>query len=202
MSIEIKDLDPKDYDIARQFAIEGMNLNRYTSYSYELYIYSKYFLYLELLKSTQILAAYEGDKLVGILMAQIKDEPTKVNSFWLSAYVKSIDFIINKFYKGQNIYANTNNEMFEEYKKNNEPNGEITFFAVDPNTRGKGIGTLLLKELEKIEKGKKLYLFTDSGCTYQFYDHRGFSKEQERNIVLPIHDKDTSLTCFLYSKIM
>lgn len=202
MSIEIKDLDPKDYDIARQFAIEGMNLNRYTSYSYELYIYSKYFLYLELLKSTQILAAYEGDKLVGILMAQIKDEPTKVNSFWLSAYVKSIDFIINKFYKGQNIYANTNNEMFEEYKKNNEPNGEITFFAVDPNTRGKGIGTLLLKELEKIEKGKKLYLFTDSGCTYQFYDHRGFSKEQERNIELPIHDKDKSLTCFLYSKIM
>ena len=54
----------------------------------ELFLYSKYFFYLKLLKSTQILAAYEGDKLLGVLMAQMKNEPIKFKSFFYYAYVK------------------------------------------------------------------------------------------------------------------
>ena len=88
MSIEIRDLSPKDYDIAQKYAIEGMNLKSYVDYGYELFLYSKYFFYLKLLKSTQILAAYEGDKLLGVLMAQMKNEPIKFKSFFYSAYVK------------------------------------------------------------------------------------------------------------------
>ena len=201
MSIEIKDLNPNDYDIAREFAVEGMNLNRYCEYGYEIFLYSKYALYKELLKSTQILAAYEKDKLVGILMAKMRNEPLKVNSIWLNTYVKSINFISNIFYK-ENLYDKANKEMLEEYKKSNQLDGEILFFVVDNKKKGKGIGTLLLKELEKIEKGKKIYLYTDSDCTYQFYEKRGFTKEQERNIVLNFHGKDLPLTCFLYSKIL
>ena len=200
MSIKIKDLDPKDYDIARQFTIEGMNFDHYCEYGYELYLYSRYYFYMELLKSTQILAAYQNDKLLGILLAQMKNEPTKVSSIWNKAYVNSMDFIITNFFNGENIYNKANKEMFEEYKKNNEPDGEILFFGVDKNTRGKGIGTLLLKEFEKFEKGKKIYLYTDSDCTYQFYEKRGFSREQERNIVMQVHGKPTPLNCFLYSK--
>ena len=200
MSIQIKELNPNDYDIVRKFAIGGMNLNRHTEYEYELYFYSKYYIFFELLNSTQIFAAYENDKLVGVLFAEFKNEPKKVNSFYMKIYVKSIDFIMNVFYKGLNIYMEANKDMFNEFKKNNDPDGEIRFFAVDPNLKGKGIGTLLLKHLENIEKGKKVFLYTDSGCTYQFYEHRGFKREQERNIILPIHGKDTPLTCFLFSK--
>ena len=64
--------------------------------------------------------------------------------------------------------------LLEEFKKNNKVDGEINFFAVDPTIKGKGIGSLLLKELEKQEKDKLIYLYTDSGSTYQFYLHRGF----------------------------
>ena len=69
-------------------------------------------------------------------------------------------------YKGLNIYMEANKDIFNEFKKNNDPDGEIRFFAVDPNLKGKGIGTLLLKHLENIEKGKKVFLYTDSSCTY------------------------------------
>ncbi len=202
MSITIKDLKSKDYDIARQYAIEGMKLDCYCKYAHELYFYSRYYFYMELLKATHILAAYENDKLIGILLAQINHEPTKINSFWLKTFVNSMTYITNKFFKGESIYNNTNKEMLDKYKINNKPDGEILFFCVDKNVRGKGIGTLLLKELEKVAKGKKMYLYTDSFCTYQFYEKRGFNREQQRNIELSVHGNPMSLTCFLFSKVL
>ena len=66
-------------------------------------------------------------------------------------------------------------------KKNNDPDGEIRFFAVDPNLKGKGIGTLLLKHLENIEKGKKVFLYTDSGCIISFMNI-GDLKENKKEI--------------------
>ena len=80
------------------------------------------------------------------------------------------------------------------------PDGEINFFAADPNCKGQGIGTLLLSELERLEKGKLIFLYTDSGSTYQFYPKRGFTESGKSSISLEINQKTVPLTCFLYSK--
>ena len=82
----------------------------------------------------------------------------------------------------------------------NNPDEEINFFAVDPNIKGKGIGILLLNELEKQEKGKLIYLFTDNGSTFQFYSHRGFNESGKTDIKQEINKKEAELTCFLFSK--
>lgn len=50
----------------------------------------------------------------------------------------------------------------------------------------KGIGTMLLNELKNQEKGKEIYLYTDNACTYQFYEHRGFEKAGEKEVVLTL----------------
>ncbi|KAG4090100.1 N-acetyltransferase GCN5 [Neocallimastix lanati (nom. inval.)] len=203
MTIQIKELDKKDYDIARQFAIEGMDIRRYTEVPREIYLYSTYFFYMELIKATQVLAAYEEDKLVGVLMVKLNNEPLKVNSIWYRILVNSLSYLLGIIFRGgANVYDETNEEMLNDFKKNNNPDGELGFFAVDPTMQGKGIGTLLLNELQKIEKGKQIYLFTDSGCNYQFYDHRDFIKEYVREITLDLHGKLTPLTCFLYSKVL
>ena len=89
--------------------------------------------------------------------------------------------------------------MLEEYKKNNNPDGEIIFLVADPDAKIKGIGTKLLEEYEKREKGKLIYLYTDNMCTYQFYEHRGFERVQEKDIVLKLKN-DVNLKCMLYSK--
>lgn len=99
-----------------------------------------------------------------------------------------------------NQYNNANKEMIASFKQEHQPDGEINFFGVDPKINGKGIGSKLLDALEKKEKGKLLYLYIDSGCTYQFYEHRGFERIAERAIILSIHGKDIPLTSFLYSK--
>lgn len=201
MNIEIKDLEKKDYDTARKFAITGMNLTRYTEKKWELYFYSKYFLYLELSRSTQILGAYMDDKLVGVLLADMSGELKKINSIWYKIYVGLMKIILNIGYrKNAGTYDIANKEMLSHFKDRKKPYGELIFFVVDPVINGKGIGSKLLKELQRREENKLIYLFTDSGCTYPFYDKKGFTREEDQSIEIKVHNKQKYLTCFLYSK--
>jgi len=201
MEIVIKEIiRKKDYKKAIRYAIEGMQFNRYLNNKILLNLYGRYFWYLELTNSTQIISAYIGDELVGVLLANINGE-RKYKSFYKSLYVKIFNFFQNILYKeGVGIYNETNREMFEKYKNNNNPNGEIKFFAVNPNIKGKGIGSKILEVFERKEKGKQIFLFTDEGCSYQFYEHRGFERVGEKDILLDLNDRKVNFKCFLYSK--
>ena len=201
MEIVIKEIiRKKDYKKAIRYAIEGMQFNRYLNNKILLNLYGRYFWYLELTNSTQIISAYIGDELVGVLLANINGE-RKYKSFYKSLYVKIFNFFQNILYKeGVGIYNETNREMFEKYKNNNKPNGEIKFFAVNPNIKGKGIGSKILEEFERREKGKQIFLFTDEGCSYQFYEHRGFERVGEKDILLDLNDRKVNFKCFLYRK--
>ncbi|MCI5686872.1 GNAT family N-acetyltransferase [Enterococcus gallinarum] len=66
----------------------------------------------------------------------------------------------------------------------------------------KGLGTRLLNELQKRVQGKEIYLFTDSACTYQFYEKRGFQRQKEKKISLKLPNKKIDLQCMLYSKVI
>lgn len=203
MNIEIRKIKKKDHKKAIQYAIKGMHFNRYLSSNFLLNLYGRYFWYLELCNATQVISAYLGDELVGILLAEIKGEEKKYKSFWKELYVRVFDFLQKLLYKeGVGVYDETNKQMLEQYKQKHTPDGEIRFLAANPDIKGKGIGTVLLTELEKREKGKLIYLFTDSGCTYQFYEHRGFEKVGEKEVVLDFKLNKVQLKCLLYSKLL
>ena len=98
-------------------------------------------------------------------------------------------------------YDAANKEILDNYNGKENLDGEICFLASDPDHKVDGVGTMLLEELEKREKGKTVYLFTDSLCTYQFYEHRGFVREGQKDIFLDmVGDDDINLSCFLYVK--
>jgi ribosomal protein S18 acetylase RimI-like enzyme len=201
MEVKIKQLQKKDFTKIIDFAIEGMHFNRYVDNKLALRLYGRYFLYEELERATQVLAAYMGDKLVGILMADLKNEPKQYSSFWRKLYVKIFKAIMAIVVKdGPNIYDEANKAMLNDYLKNANPDGEICFLAADPTIQGKGIGTLLLEELGRLEKGKLIYLYTDDNCTYQFYEHKGFERSEEKEIKMELGGKTEPLTCLLYSK--
>ena len=63
-----------------------------------------------------------------------------------------------------------------------------------------GVGTALLSAFEKDESGKLIYLYTDNACTYQFYEHRGFERSEERQVVLDLDKRQVPLTCLFYTK--
>lgn len=201
MDVKIKQLRKKDFNTARKFAIKGMHLHWYTSNNLELYLYSKYFWHLEISRATKALGAYIDDKLVGVLLVDINNQPKVFNSIFSLIFVKIASFIINLGYKeASSTYDNANMKMLDEFRKNNKVDGELNFFAVDPDIKGKGIGSLLLNELEKQEKNKLIYLYTDTGSTYEFYLHRGFTMAGSKDVVLEINNKEVPLTCFLFSK--
>ena len=201
MSIEIKSISKKDYKKAIRFAIKGMHFDWYLDSKFLLNAYGRYFWYLEMNRATQIFAAYAEDRLVGILLAEFKDEPRKHSSFWQKLYVKFVDVIQRLFFKdGAGLYEDTTKEQLAKYLESNTPDGEIIFLAADPDCKIKGVGTALLNALEEVEKGKTVYLHTDDACTYQFYEHRGFKRVQEKNIVLEMPKGKVPLKCLIYSK--
>lgn len=201
--MEIKELKKKDYKKAINFAIVGMDLKRYFSNNEKsklLKVYGKYFFYLELLQATKVICAYEDNNLVGILLANMKGEKKSVRSIFKWLYVKTVVLIMNIFYKNTaSVYDKANQEMFAKYRETNNPDGEIIFLASDPNYLGKGVGTFLLNEFQRLEKNKTVYVYTDDQCVYQFYEHRGFKIEGEKDIVMEF-DSDVNLKCMLFSK--
>lgn len=202
MELELKELEEKDYKKIIQYAIKGMHFNMYINNKIILNLYGKYFWYLELLNATQVLAIYYGEELAGVLIVGMYGEPKYHKSFTKSLYVKFVEFVQKCFFKESvGVYDEVNKIMLEEYKKESIPDGEIRFLAANPDLKVTRIGTTLLEELEKREKGKEVYLFTDDQCTYQFYEHRGFDKVGEENIELGL-DKKVPLRCLLYRKIL
>jgi len=198
MKIEIRDIRKKDYKKAIQFAIKGMHFNWYLSNKFLLKAYGRYFWYLEINRATQIFAAYVNG---GVLLAEIKGEKKKQQNILQKIYVKFVDMIQRTFFKdGAGLYEDTTRKQLEHYLKFNNPDGEIIFLAADPNCKIEGIGTALLNALEEKEKGKTLYLHTDNACTYQFYEHRGFKRVEEKEIILKMPKGKIPLKCFIYSK--
>lgn len=203
MKLRIAKLNRKDYKKAVQSAITGMHFDWYMDSKLLLNLYGRYFWYLEINRATQIIAAYSDDGFAGVLLAAMDGEKRVYHSFWQSVYVKIFDILQKIFVKGGiGVYDKANKELYAQYCNNNDPDGEIIFLAANSNGKVKGVGSLLLDELGRREKGKKIYLYTDDACTYQFYEHRGFERAGEKDVALHIGNKKVDLKCLLYSKIL
>ena len=173
--IEIKEVCKQDYKKAQKFAIQGMHLDWYMDSKVILDLYAKYFWYMELNRATKVYGAYADDIFVGVLLAEIKNEPKRYYSVSKAIYVKIFDWLQHLVAgKGVEEYDEANKDMYKSFCQKNKPDGEIIFLAADPDCKIKGVGTALLSAFEKDESGKLIYLYTDNACTYQFYEHRGF----------------------------
>lgn len=203
MTVEIRPLKTRDFNQARRFAITGMHLGRYTSNAVELYLYSKYFWNSEISQATQAYGAYVDGAFAGTLLARMDSERPILKSLWRSSLSKLMDWIIQHFYGGMTTaYDRANTKMLACYQRKESLDGEILFFAVNPEIVGQGVGTLLLEKLAKVERGKRVYLYTDSGCTYQFYQRKGFEKVGQTEVALNEEGQQVPLTCLLFSKIL
>ncbi len=199
--MNIETLRKKDYSKVIGYAITGMHLDWYMSSKIILNAYGKYFLYMELNRATQIIAAYEGDELAGVLLAEIKGEKPVQYSFFKNVYVKVFNVLQHLVAGGAvGAYDEANKKMLNDYRSKVKIDGELIFLAADPETKGKGTGTVLLEELIRREPGKRIYLFTDSACTYQFYEHRGFDRVEEEHVDLELDNRKVPLDCYLYSR--
>lgn len=157
---------------------------------------------MELSRATQVLAAYSGDRFLGVLLAKYKDEPRAYHSFIADVYVGMVGLIQRIFASGADSYDAANRRMLDEFEQGADPAGEICFLAADPHSGVKGVGTALLSELVQRERGRLTYLYTDSNCTYQFYERRGFEIVGQEQIRMDLGKKSVPLTCYLFAKVL
>lgn len=71
------------------------------------------------------------------------------------------------------------------------PAFELVVFIVSAKTRGQGVGSKLLKGAQDYlaQTGATTgYLFTDTTCTWKYYEHRGMRRKAER-----VYDPATSI---------
>lgn len=201
MSLEIRPLRRRDHRRAMRFAFTGMHFQWYTDNRLLLFLYSRYFWYLELGRATRVFAAYEGGALAGVLLARFEGERVAQPSLWRAAFVKCFDCLEHLLFPGGgSVYEDANRALYAQYRRHCAPDGELLFLAADPEMPRRGVGTLLLRALEAAAPGKTVYLYTDDGCNYAFYEHRGFDLAGERRIALEITGKHVDLRCMLYSK--
>lgn len=203
MQLTIKPLRKEDYGQAIQFAIDGMHFDHYFDSPLAMQAYGRYFWYDELSQASQVIAAYYGDELAGVLLANMQDEP-KAARFWgHRLYVNIVDGLQRLIYHNAvDKYDQANQKMYRQFTYKHLVAGEINFLAANPRLKIKGIGTLLLQELERRENGKPIYLYTDDNCTYQFYEHRGFTRVGQQKIGLDLTEKGNEpLECYMYYKI-
>jgi len=58
MEVIINQIEKSDFNSARKFAIDGMQLAWYTNNNLELYLYSKYFWYLDIQSDKRVRCIY------------------------------------------------------------------------------------------------------------------------------------------------
>lgn len=79
--------------------------------------------------------------------------------------------------------------------------GEVAFFAVSSQYRGKGLGKKLFQALRdylKSEDIRSFFLFTDTSCNYAFYERQGMERRGERRHTFQAKGQSGTLTLFLY----
>ena len=163
--------------------------------------YGRYFWYLEMNRATHIYAAYTDGIFAGVLLAEIYGEEKKHQVWSEKLYIKFVDAVQKLFFRdGAGLYEETVKNQLAHYLQSNKPDGEIIFLAADPDAKIRGVGSALLSALKNDIPGKTIYLHTDDACTYQFYEHRGFTKSEAKDVVIDLKDKKVPLQCLLYSK--
>lgn len=161
------------------------------------------FMYELLVRHSFSKVAIHEHRIVGIILGRInKDFNLKENLNYLTKmFFNSLSLILtNNGRKAikEGIQVNkVNNKLLDKVKDNTD--GELVLFAINKQTKGKGIGKKLLgyfyKYMEK-EKANNFYLFTDTSCDYEFYDYNGFTREEEEKIYF----KKEVETYYIYTK--
>lgn len=147
----------------------------------------------------------ESGKVQGSIFAQINNYSNRLKMFRLNT---SIFFHVLKGSFGKRAvafkffhqYIRECNKLYEKPKFDRE----VYLLMVSSNTKGKGIGKLLIDDyVNECKKNsiKKIGLQTGADCDYRFYDHLGFTRENAIYTDMYIKGNEKE-NFFIYTKII
>ena len=201
--MEFKELEEKDYNKVIYYAASGMSFSEFNDDPEKQRKACKIEFYDALMRATETLAAYEDGEFAGVMVLGVNGKPKLKVGLGKKIMVKFFKWLEKVAHnKEDDSYDEINTELLAKYKKENDYDGEIIFFVANPDLKIKGIGTQILNELERRYDGKTFFLFSDSGCTHQFYEHRGFTKYAEKINRFTVSGEKRSIINYLYVKTL
>lgn len=117
---------------------------------------------------------------------------------YLSAMLKlSGEKIVSEYKKIENAFKTMYSQLNKKF------DGEIILFLVSESFKRKGIGKNLIGRYEKKcikNKIKKIFLFTDTHCNYEYYDKNGFKKECSKQFMITTLNGEVPHETYIYTK--
>lgn len=145
-------------------------------------IFSKLYLYEVLKDSTDIyVAVNEEDIIIGmiVLSLNVRDKLKIPIKYWEYLCIHpSLDLEEGDYYKNRILdYKNKCIALLKQHHLSFD--AEIVLFATANKYQKMGIGNYLFnwaKEKIRQEKCLSYYLYTDTSCHYEYYDHQGMER--------------------------
>lgn len=197
-----REFQKTDKKVVEEIIIEAWHYNELCSPK-TAHKMAKVFLSSCLTNQTYTQVALLNNKPIGVIMAKNSKKhkcPLKyrINQIFaiLSLYLSREGRKISKIFSS---VSEMDKELLKECKKDYE--GEVAFFAVSSEARGKGIGKKMfydMLEYMKTQNINNFYLFTDTSCNYGFYEHQGMIRRNQKSHSFIIEEKETKMTFFIY----
>ena len=207
-SIIYRPIAEKDFSDIKDIINSSFGLHRFFINSEVLDCFLIQYLYECLAEATYTCVAEKDNKVAGFIIGNSKNDSfmNGQEEYLNQAKIfknKLIDYG-NKYNVKMNDYDNLK-EVYKELIKDyeNSFDGILTLFITSEAYRGMGIGKKLFSDFLGYLKNfnaKSFYLYTDSKCSYGFYDRMGFNRL--KNIDFSLQNKlcpiDTEVYLYNY----
>ncbi|MCC5894684.1 MAG: GNAT family N-acetyltransferase [Alkalibacterium sp.] len=159
------------------------------------------FLYSSLAHHTYTQIAIKEDTPVGLIIGRTNTVPFQHKRYYVHLF----------FHLFLLVFTSEGKQAIQSFRRNTQVthallkltyesyDGEVLLFAVDKSTRGNGVGSTLFNgylTYLRSEGARTFYLFTDTSCSYTFYEHKGLKRIGALTRRMPFLQKEISF--FLY----
>lgn len=195
MNIEYRPASADDFDAIVEIFLANMNLSIFTTSTDTdaLRNLAVIFLANDFRHASYMQIAECQGEICGVLIGVTRTLPTKALVFDSKPLVKQAKANLRSFEEGVKVLSdlakNKSPISFTSNSAISDCDSELVFFSTNAKYRRHKIGSTLMTGFETFLKecnAKKYFLYSDSLCTYQFYDNNGFQRvEKKQNIFNP-----------------
>ena len=200
--IKIRAFQKQDIPYLEEIIRKTWNYDRFASEKTAKRL-AKVFLASCLTNQTFIRVAALGERSVGVIMAKDSKSHRCPLGYRLRQIWQIFRLMITK--EGRqvsSIFRSVNDIdqiLLQERKKAYQ--GELAFFAIGEECRGKGIGAKLFAEVREYMRQQGVenyYLYTDTSCNFGFYEHMGMQRCGEKKKTFEILGQQAEMQFYLY----
>lgn len=200
--IKIRAFQKQDIPYLEEIVRKTWNYDRFASEKTAKRL-AKVFLASCLTNQTFIRVAALEERSVGVIMAKDSKSHRCPLGYRLRQIWQIFRLMITK--EGRqvsSIFRSVNDIdqiLLQERKKAYQ--GELAFFAIGEECRGKGIGAKLFAEVREYMRQQGVenyYLYTDTSCNFGFYEHMGMQRCGEKKKTFEILGQQAEMQFYLY----